>query len=114
MIICHVGPPWSQQGGLRLEGIHSLHLALSGTATFGIVAGLLIFCYLKRKKIGCRNSSSQPATPSAPALQSPVPEQLPQSLRLPQKQMFSQRNSTQKTNFESVHGHQDSSDFQLA
>ena len=107
------------------------------------MAGLLIFCYLKRKKMGCRNSSSQPATPSASALQSPVPEQLPQyqpmnlpspvannQLASPQQQlqkeirlmiesemtraMFSQRNSTQKTNFESVHGHQDSSDFQLA
>ena len=27
-----------QAGGLRLEGIHSVHLVLSGTATFGVVA----------------------------------------------------------------------------
>ena len=45
---------------------------------FGVVAGLLIFCYLKRKKMGCRTSSSQPATPSAPAMQNPLPVQLPQ------------------------------------
>ena len=67
-----------QAGGLRLEGIHSVHLFPSGTATFGVVAGLLIFCYLKRKKMGCRTSSSQPATPSAPAMQNPLPVQLPQ------------------------------------
>ena len=67
-----------QAGGLRMEGIHSVHLVLSGTATFGVIAGLISFCYLKRKKMGCMSSPSQPATPSAPAMQNPLPLQLPQ------------------------------------
>ena len=109
-----------------------------------IVAGLLIFCYLKRKKMGCMTSSSQPATPSAPAMQNPLPVQLPQyqqqqlqpptpaadQLALPQQQMqkeirlmiesemaramHHQRNPTQQPSFESVSGHHDSSDYKLA
>ena len=67
-----------QVGGLRVEGIHSVHLILSGTATFGVIAALIIFCYIKRKKMGCMSSPSQPATPSAPAMQNPLPLQLPQ------------------------------------
>ena len=109
-----------------------------------IVAGLLIFCYLKRKKMGCRTSSSQPATPSAPAMQNPLPVQLPQyqqqqlqpptpavnQLALPQHQMqqeirlmietemtramHHQRTPTQQPSFESVSGHHDPSDYKLA
>ena len=33
--------------------------------------------------MGCRTSSSQPATPSAPAMQNPLPVQLPQYQQLP-------------------------------
>ena len=67
-----------QAGGLRMEGIHSVHLVLSGTATFGVIAGLIIFCYIKRKKMGCMSSPSQPVTPSAPAMQNHLPLQLQQ------------------------------------
>ena len=72
-----------QAGGLRMEGIHSVHLVLSGTATFGVIAGLIIFCYIKRKKMGCMSSPSQPATPSAPAMQNHPPLQLPQFQQQP-------------------------------
>ena len=61
-----------------MEGIHSVHLVLSGTATFGVIAGLIIFCYIKRKKMGCMSSPSQPVTPSAPAMQNHLPLQLQQ------------------------------------
>ena len=73
------GTAIGQQGGFRLEGIHSLHLALSGTATLAILVGLLFYCFIKRKKSGCLGISNQPpslplTTPTAPpALQSPVP-----------------------------------------
>ena len=73
------GTAIGQQGGFRLEGIHSLHLALSGTATLAILVGLFIYCFIKRKKMGCLGTSNQPpalplsTTPSAPpALHGPV------------------------------------------
>ena len=131
-----------QAGGLRMEGIHSVHLVLSGTATFGVIAGLISFCYLKRKKMGCMSSPSQPATPSAPAMQNPLPLQLPQyqqlqpptpavnQLALPQHQMqqeirltietemtramHHQRTPTQQPSFESAPGHHHSPDYKLA
>ena len=127
-----------------MEGIHSVHLVLSGTATFGVIAGLIIFCYIKRKKMGCMSSPSQPVTPSAPAMQNHLPLQLQQfqqqqlqlstpavnHLALPQHQMqqeirlmietemtramHHQRTPTQQPSFESVSGHHDSSDYKLA
>ena len=67
-----------QVGGMRVEGIHSVHLILSGTATFGVIVALIIFCYIKRKKMSCLPSSSQPAAPSAPAIQNHLPHQMQQ------------------------------------
>ena len=76
-----------QAGGLRVEGIHSVHLILSGTATFGVIAALIIFCYIKRKKMSCMSSSSQPVAPSAPAMQNHLPHQLQQFQQQQQLQL---------------------------
>ena len=44
-----------QQGGVRLEGIHNISLALSGTAILGIAALILVWCYLNRRRQCCLN-----------------------------------------------------------
>ena len=137
------GTAIGQQGGFRLEGIHSLHLALSGTATLAILVGLLFYCFIKRKKSGCLGISNQPpslplTTPTAPpALQGPVPvpdlqapmpnlqlnshqQQLQNSIRVMiesemARSRLSQRNPNQKNNMESATGsQQESVEFQLA
>ena len=106
--------------------------------------GLIIFCYIKRKKMGCMSSPSQPVTPSAPAMQNHLPLQLQQfqqqqlqlstpavnHLALPQHQMqqeirlmietemtramHHQRTSTTQPSFESAPGLKDSPDYKLA
>ena len=64
--MCKSSPPPSlptpssyveQQGGVRLEGIHNISLALSGTAILGIAALILVWCYLNRRKQCCLNQS---------------------------------------------------------
>ena len=106
------GTSIGQQGGFRLEAIHSLHLALSGTATLAIVVGLLFYCYIKRKKARCLGFSNQPpalplTTPTAPpALQCPAPmpdmqlQQYPMNslARMPNLQLNSNQQQSQLQN----------------
>ena len=48
---------------------------------------LIIFCYIKRKKMSCLSSSSQPVAPSAPAIQNHLPHQLQQFQQQQQLQL---------------------------
>ena len=76
---------WSPHG--NRSSWATVHLILSGTATFGVIAALIIFCYIKRKKMSCLSSSSQPVAPSAPAIQNHLPHQLQQFQQQQQLQL---------------------------